>query len=72
MVSKSFINPQNSFIMNDHSKQDAEYLSQSMIIESKNDTDLSYKPLTNFQEVINKNEQNTHPFKDNAKKQQKH
>ncbi len=68
MVSKSFINPQNSFIMNDHSKQDAEYLSQSMIIESKNDTDLSYKPLTNFQEVINKNEQNTHPFKDNAKK----
>ena len=39
-----------------------------MIIESKNDTDSSYKPLTNFQEVINKNEQNTQPFTENAKK----
>jgi len=68
MVSKSFINPQNSFIINDHSKQDAEYLSQSMIIESKNGADFSYKPLTNFQEVTNKNEHNTQPFKENAKR----
>lgn len=39
-----------------------------MIIVSKNDNDFNDKTLINFQEVVNKNDHNLQPYKDNAKK----